>query len=376
MSYFAENRIISRPPVRPTPIAPQPYPVTSESPGRSRAPEVRLDDLVLPSSTAQQLADALAHLDHHHTLTQLWGLGALDRGRSRRTINFHGPPGTGKTLAAEAIASHLGMPVRIVGNGDIESRYMGESEKNVNAVFEQAQREGAMLFFDEADSILGRRVASVQHGSEHALNATRNAMLQALDRFEGVVVFATNRVAHYDHAFHRRILAQVAFTLPDGPCREAFARRCLATRVPRATDVDAAWLGASTDGLSQAEIVNAVTNAAARAVVRTGPARQVTRDDLARTIEAIRATGASMEGRSTPRVDRADVQQDLEALDECAPAAPDLLHEHSGAVEVDRHLLQQPQVSEARVLDHVLTHGPGPDHNVRFINRDVPVHQA
>lgn len=309
MGIFAESRIKSNPPARPTAIAQRASVAANEAPGRSSAAAVRLDDLVLPASTAQQLAEALAHLDHHHTLTHLWGLGALDRGRARRTINFHGPPGTGKTLAAEAIAAHLGVPLRVVGNGDIESRYMGESEKNVNAVFEQAQREGAMLFFDEADSILGRRVAAVEHGSEHALNATRNAMLQALDRFDGVVVFATNRVALYDHAFHRRILAHVAFALPDQACREAFARRSLATDVPRAADVDTTWLATATEGLSQAEIVNAMWNASARAATRMGPARHVTRDDLTRAIEAIRANGAAMEGRPGPRVERADVTE-------------------------------------------------------------------
>lgn len=307
MGIFADKRIAPLPPPRPALVAPQPIHAAPRADGHGHAPAVALTDLLLPTSTAQQLAEALAHLDHHHTLTQLWGLGSLDRGRARRTINFHGPPGTGKTLAAEAIAAHLGVPLHVVGNGDIESRYMGESEKNVSAVFERAQREGAMLFFDEADSILGRRVASVKYGSEHALNATRNAMLQALERFDGVVVFATNRVAHYDHAFHRRLIAQVAFSLPDGPCREAFARRCLATPMPRARDVDAAWLAGATEGLSQAEIVNAVTNAAARAVVRTGPAQEVTRDDLTRAIEAIRANGAAMEGRPGPRVERADV---------------------------------------------------------------------
>ncbi len=252
-------------------------------------PRFKLEDVILPDGAQAQVEALVGKIEHHHTLYERWGLAAIDPGGRRVAINLFGPPGSGKTMCAEGIASRLGRPIVTVSYAELESKYVGETPKNIVAAFAAARQAEAVLFFDEADSILGRRLTSVTQSADHGVNVSRSVMLLQLDRFEGVVVFATNLAKNYDGAFVRRILGHVEIPLPDLRGRQRLAERYLVPSLPRADDVTAAWLAELAEGLSGGEMLQLVIGAATRAVRRPGEAQRLSRDDLAAEEQSFRA---------------------------------------------------------------------------------------
>ena len=168
-------------------------------------PQRTLDDVVLPPATRRSLDQALAHVTQHDLIFNKWGLRERHPTSLALAFNFAGAPGTGKTICAEAIAHALGRRLLIVRYDQVESMWMGETAKNVAAIFRMAREERAVLFFDEADAIASRRSTSVEHASQREANAVVNVLLQELEAFSGVVIFATNLAANFDPAFERRI---------------------------------------------------------------------------------------------------------------------------------------------------------------------------
>ncbi len=207
-----------------------------------KKPIRRLEDLIVSSTIRSRLETALNRIRYHDKLYQEWNLQKIDPYGRRVAINFFGPPGTGKTFCAEAIAHHLNKTIITVNYAEIESKYVGETPKNITAVFKKAQETDSVLFFDEADSILGKRLTSVTQSADHGVNVSRSVMLLQLDGFNGIVVFASNLPENYDGAFVRRILAHIEFELPDRECRVKLWKYLLPSEVPRAEDVDFDWL--------------------------------------------------------------------------------------------------------------------------------------
>lgn len=250
-------------------------------------PRRRLQDLIVPEDTLRQLKSLLAKIRYHRLLYEDFGLGEIDPYGGRTAINLYGPPGTGKSFAAEAIAQELGMGLIRANYAEIESKYVGETAKNIRAAFQKARETQALLFFDEADSILGRRLSNITQSTDHAVNVSRSVMLLELDRFSGVTVFATNLASNYDTAFIRRILGHVAMPLPDAAARARLWRYHIPGRLPVQLD-PAGWerLVAETEGLAGGDILNSVVYAASRALERDGPACRVTLDDFLAAIEA------------------------------------------------------------------------------------------
>jgi SpoVK/Ycf46/Vps4 family AAA+-type ATPase len=244
-------------------------------------PQRRLEDLVVPAATRRQIEGLLTKIRHHKVLYEDFGLADIDPQGGRTAINLYGPPGTGKTLAAEAIAHDLGMGIIRANYAEIESKYVGETAKNIKAAFQKAREAGAVLFFDEADSILGKRLSNVRQSTDHAVNVSRSVMLLELDSFNGVTIFATNLAANYDSAFVRRILGHIAMPLPDAEGRRALWQWHLPAKLP--VDLDAADLDAlvaASEGLAGGDILNAVLLAAASAIQREGPGCRITREDF------------------------------------------------------------------------------------------------
>jgi SpoVK/Ycf46/Vps4 family AAA+-type ATPase len=194
-----------------------------------------------------------------------WGLRTIEPTPSV-ALNLHGPPGTGKTLAAHAIAARLGMPIIMAGYAELESKFHGDGPKNVKAAFHAAESQQALLFIDEADSLLSRRLTEVNQGSEQAINSMRSQIVLCLDQFAGVVVFSTNLVANYDRAFESRV-RHFHFSLPDITARSAIWRKLLIPDLPLEPDLDIDRLSAATEGFSGREIKLAVLTAAERAAV-------------------------------------------------------------------------------------------------------------
>ncbi|MFM0227410.1 ATP-binding protein [Paraburkholderia dipogonis] len=236
----------------------------------SRPPRFELGrDVILPDSTRVQLEECIAKIDFHRQIYIDWGFGAVDPMGHSTILNFYGPPGTGKTLAAEAFAGTLCMPIVSISIAELESKYMGETGKNLQAAFRTAYEMDAVLFFDEADTLLGKRLSSVTQGIDNEVNAMRSTLLIELERFDGIAIFATNFARNYDEAFRSRITHHVRFDLPDEKARAGIWQRMLVEGIPlegeRQSLVDAA--SRQSDGLSGRDIRTCMRLALPKALV-------------------------------------------------------------------------------------------------------------
>ena len=237
-------------------------------------PRRSFDDVVLPATTLRALNHALALVRKHDLIFQQWGLAERHSSGLGLAFHFAGPPGTGKTICAEALAYALDKRLLVVRYAELESRWVGQTSKHVAAVFRSAARQDAVLFFDEADAIAGRRFTSIGAAYEREANAIVNVLLHELENFPGVVIFATNLAANIDPAFERRIRTHILFEMPDVEERERiWAVQLHARKTPLAEDVDFRAL-AETYPRSGGDIKNAVLKAAQIATVEPGPDSQ------------------------------------------------------------------------------------------------------
>jgi SpoVK/Ycf46/Vps4 family AAA+-type ATPase len=226
--------------------------------------------VILPPATRQALNQALVHVTSHDLIFNRWGLGERHPSGLALAFNFAGPPGTGKTICAEAIANALGRHLLVVRYAEMESLWMGETPKNVSAVFRLAREENAVLLFDEADAIATRRSSTVEHGFLRESNTVVNVLLQELETFSGVVIFATNLAANFDPAFERRIRTHVLFEMPGVDEREQIWRvQVHPTLTPLAADVNFRALAERYEA-SGGDIRNAVLKAAMAAASESG----------------------------------------------------------------------------------------------------------
>lgn len=237
-------------------------------------PRRTFEDVILPASTRRALTEALVQIDKRSLLFEEWGLGERHDTGLGLALHFAGPPGTGKTICAEAVANALGRPLLEVRYAEMESLWAGESGKNVAAVFREAREREAVLFFDEADAIATRRFGAVSHGYEREANQTVNILLEQLESFAGVVIFATNLAANLDPAFERRIRTHILFEMPDADDRERIWRvQVHPTKTPLAPDVDFGAI-ARRYPASGGEIQNALLKAAQAAAAEAGDDRR------------------------------------------------------------------------------------------------------
>jgi hypothetical protein len=251
------------------------------------------DDLVLPQDKLEALRDLVRRVRHRRTVMEQWGFGRLStRGRGLIAL-LYGPSGTGKTMAADVIAHELGMQLFRIDLAGVVSKYIGETEKNLRAVFEEADRADAVLFFDEADALFGKR-SEVKDAHDRYANIEINYLLQRIESFEGIAILATNMRGQLDQAFLRRIHVTVEFTLPAAPERRGLWERSFPAAAPRRPDVDwdflagrfelsggairnvafrAAFLAAEgSRSVGMAEIVNALHAELVKAGRRVAPA--------------------------------------------------------------------------------------------------------
>jgi SpoVK/Ycf46/Vps4 family AAA+-type ATPase len=236
----------------------------------SIVPRRTCHDVILPPTTRRALDQALAQVTNHDLIFNRWGLGQRHPTGLTLAFNFAGPSGTGKTICAESIAHALGRRLLVVRYAELESMWMGETPKNVAAVFKMAREEQAVLFFDEADAIASRRSTSVNQSFQRETNLVVNVLLQELESFNGVVIFATNLAANFDQAFERRIRTHVLFEMPGVDEREQIWRvQMHPTLTPLADDVNFREL-AERHEVSGGDIRNAVLKAALAAADEPG----------------------------------------------------------------------------------------------------------
>lgn len=227
---------------------------------RRVSPRAQWSDLLIPGRSAAQLTEAVLRVHEQITVLDDWG---FEQGRNERRglrMLFHGPPGTGKTLAAEAMARALGVDLLVVDIASLVSKWIGETEKNLAAVFELAESSRAVLLFDEAEALFGRRSEGHDANDRYA-NLETAFLLQRLERYEGVAVLATNLRGNLDPAFTRRFEFIVEFPEPDAATRARLWKLHLPETAPLAADVDLDQL-AGWYAISGAQIRNAALGAA------------------------------------------------------------------------------------------------------------------
>ena len=226
-------------------------------------PKWSLDEIILPEEVKAQILDVATYADNSHRVFELWGFKRTHKFSRRIGVNLYGAPGTGKTMAAHAIAKSLGRKILIVNYADIESKYVGETPKNIRKAFEAAKNSDSILFFDEADAILSKRVTNMTQAVDVSVNQTRSVMLMLMNEFQDFIIFATNFIENFDPAFMRRISIHIKFTLPDEDCRKRLWRMYTPPEVPNNLDFDE--LAKKFDGISGSDIANAMLNSAFKA---------------------------------------------------------------------------------------------------------------
>lgn len=200
-------------------------------------PAVGWDDLVLPPPTRRGLRELALRARHRDQVLGQWGMRP-GGGRGRGVIAlFAGESGTGKTMSAEVVAADLGMDLYVVDLSTVVDKYIGETEKNLERIFTEASAVNAVLLFDEADAIFGKRSEVKDARDKHA-NIESAYLLQRMESFDGIAILTTNLRANLDEAFTRRLDVVADFPLPDETQRLALWERCLGERLPRADDLD------------------------------------------------------------------------------------------------------------------------------------------
>ncbi len=200
----------------------------------------RWSDLVLPQATAAQVRDVAAAIRNRGLVYEEWRL-ASGMATTGLNVLFSGASGTGKTMSASIIAAESGLDLYRIDVAGVVSKYIGETEKNLDRIFAAARSSNAILFFDEADALFGKR-AEVQHALDRYANIEVAYLLQKLEEHDGVVILATNLPRNMDDAFSRRIQFHVEFPLPAESHRERLWRGMFPPSAPVASDVDFAFL--------------------------------------------------------------------------------------------------------------------------------------
>lgn len=222
-------------------------------------PKFHMDEVVLPPQTHSDIMNAVSAIENSDLINNQWGWSKAKS--SKVIICFYGSPGTGKTMCAHAIAHHLHKKILIASYADIQSMYVGEGPKNLNAVFTKAETEDALLFFDEADSFLRKRTSDTTSSAAMHYNSMTNEMMKHLEDFSGIVVFATNLTDNTDEAFKTRITASVEFQIPNLENRAEIIQKTIPVKVPLVrsfTQEDYLHIAEECDGFVGRDIRNAI----------------------------------------------------------------------------------------------------------------------
>lgn len=204
-------------------------------------PRAAWHDLVLPPTVASQLRELAARARHRELVLDLWGMGSRSsRGRGVTAL-FAGESGTGKTLSAEVLAAELGLDLYVVDLSTVVDKYVGETEKNLDRIFDEADRVNGVLLFDEADALFGKR-SEVRDAHDRYANVEVAYLLQRMELFEGLAILTTNLRSNLDEAFTRRLDAVVDFPMPEEDDRLRMWATHLRPGLPREEPLDLEFL--------------------------------------------------------------------------------------------------------------------------------------
>ncbi|MBQ9459194.1 MAG: ATP-binding protein [Oscillospiraceae bacterium] len=203
---------------------------------------------------------ACGHIRYRHQVSSRWGFSDKVGYGWGLSILFAGSPGTGKTMCAQVIANELNMELYKINLSQIVSKYIGETEKNLRALFNEAKNASCILFFDECDALFGKR-SEVKDSHDRNANVEVAYLLQQIEEYDGVCILATNLVGNIDAAFMRRITYVVHFPFPEPSAREAIYRGMMPKDAPVSEDIDWKFLAEKFE-LSGGHIKNIVLSAA------------------------------------------------------------------------------------------------------------------
>jgi hypothetical protein len=238
-------------------------------------PRYDWDDLIVPGDQKAMLQELVQMVKGRGVVMEEWGVGRKLKTSAGVTVLFAGPPGTGKTMAAEVITSDLGLDLYKLDLSTVVSKFIGETEKNLGRIFDEAQSSSAVLFFDEADAIFGKR-SEVKDSHDRYANMEVSYLLQRMEQYDGVTILATNLRANMDEAFTRRMQFIVDFPFPDEDDRMRIWQTLFPVDLPQSADIDLA-LFASRFKLAGGNIRNIIVSAAYLAASNGG---HVTMDHL------------------------------------------------------------------------------------------------
>lgn len=247
-------------------------------------------DLVLPREQLAQLGEACNQMRYRHVVYQNWGFSEKLSYGTGLGLLFTGPPGTGKTLAAQVVANELGLELYRVDLSQIVSKYIGETEKQLKGIFDEASKSSAILLFDEGDALFSKRT-EVSDAHDKYANVETSYLLQKIESYEGITIVTTNLLGNIDEAFIRRFAFVVHFPLPTAEYRRSLWRQVFPEGVPLSKTLDLDYLGNHFE-LSGASIKNIALNAA---FLAASAGREVTmRDLLNATMSELTKTGKSV----------------------------------------------------------------------------------
>jgi len=251
----------------------------------AQEPQFTFNQIVLEKNVFEELQYSIKFESVRNKVYNEWGLSKIEP-CPKLALNFHGESGTGKTMAAHGMANAMGRKIILASYAEIESKYHGDGPKNVKKLFQIASETNAVLFIDEADSLLSRRLTNVTQGSEQAINSMRSQLLIQIEQFTGVVIFATNLARNYDNAFVTRIRS-VHFKKPDFDMRKKLWQIMLLPQLPLASNIDIDKL-ASIEDICGRDIKNAVVKSAIKTAIdgKTYISQQELEDTLKSIIEA------------------------------------------------------------------------------------------
>jgi AAA+ superfamily predicted ATPase len=232
-------------------------------------PKFTWNDLIVPEDRQRQLREICQWVKYHHVVFGDWGFESkLSLGKGLNVL-FVGLSGTGKTMAAEIIAGELGLELYKIDLSVVVSKYIGETEKNLSRIFAEAATSNAILFFDEADALFGKR-SEVKDAHDRYANIEINYLLMKMEEHAGIVILATNLQKNLDEAFLRRMHFAVEFPFPDEEYRRRIWHSVFPSVAPLGVDIDFAFLARRLK-LSGGNIKNIAINAAFLAVEDSGP---------------------------------------------------------------------------------------------------------
>ena len=261
-------------------------------------PKYSFDDIILTRRQIDEINIAVSYDKNKELIMNQWGLSKVFPEKKGLMINLYGASGTGKTMVAHAISKKLEKKMIIVNYAEIESKYVGETSKNLIKVFEEAGKSDDVLLFDEADALLSKRVTKMSSSTDISVNQTKSVLLNIMNDYSGIVIFTTNFIANYDYAFMRRIPFQIKFDLPNEEQRIGLWNYYLSTGIPYSFDVGV--ISKLYDGLSGSDIANAVWMTALS--IAEKKKNKICDDDIRETIQNILNSKKENEGNDNAKI--------------------------------------------------------------------------